>query len=168
MAAVIETVKLFLVEHLGARLGVLLCAMIPVIELRGAIVLGAWLEMPWSSNYLLCVLGNMLPVPFILLFITKLIAAMRESKRRFWNRLGDWLERRAERNRGRIERYAFWGLCLFVAVPLPVTGAWTGSLVAATVGIRPWRAFLSILLGVLLSGAIVTLLAYGAFAVFSF
>ncbi len=168
MAAIIQTIKLFLVEHLGARLGVLLCAMIPVIELRGAIVLGAWLEMPWQESYLLSVLGNMLPVPFILLFIARAIDRMQHSKHRVWNKLGAFLSKKAERSRGRVEKYAFFGLCLFVAVPLPVTGAWTGALVAATVGIRPWRAFLSILLGVLLSGVIVTLLAYGAFAVFSF
>ena len=167
MAAIIQTLKLFLVEHLGARLGVLLCAMIPVIELRGAIVLGALLGMPWQESYLLSVLGNLLPVPFILLFITRVIARMRESKRRFWNKVGDFLVKRAERNRGRVEKYAFFGLCLFVSVPLPVTGAWTGALVAATIGMHPVRALLSILLGVLLSGVIVTLLAYGAFAVFS-
>ena len=152
---------------LPRELYVFLISVLPIIELRGAIPVGAAIGLPFYVNYPVAVLGNLLPVPFILLFITRVIGRMRESKRRFWNKVGELLVKRAERNRGRIEKYAFFGLCLFVAVPLPVTGAWTGALVAATVGMHPVRALLSILLGVLLSGVIVTLLAYGAFAVFS-
>ena len=74
MRAIIEAIKLFLTDTLGAHFGVMICSMIPIIELRGAIPLGAWLEMPWWQNYLLSVLGNMIPVPFILLFINKFIA----------------------------------------------------------------------------------------------
>ena len=144
----------------------MICAMIPIIELRGAIPLGAWLEMPWWQNYLLSVLGNMIPVPFILLFITKFIGWMSRSKVRFFNKIGNWLTAKAEKNRGKIEKYSFWGVCLFVAVPLPVTGAWTGSLVAATIGMKFWKALLSCLIGVMIAGVIMTLASYGVVAAF--
>ena len=168
MRAIIEAIKLFLTDTLGAHFGVMICSMIPIIELRGAIPLGAWLEMPWWQNYLLSVLGNMIPVPFILLFINKFIAWMSRSKIKFFNKIGTWLAEKAEKNRGKIEKYSFWGVCLFVAVPLPVTGAWTGSLVAATIGMKGWKAFLSCLLGVMIAGVIMTLASYGVVAAFSF
>lgn len=164
----ITAIKTFLTNKLGAHFGVLLCSMIPIIELRGAIPLGAWLEMPWWQNYLLSVLGNMLPVPFILLFITKFIGWMSRSKVKFFNKVGNWLTNKAEKNRDKIEKYSFWGVCLFVAVPLPVTGAWTGSLVAATIGMKFWKALLSCLLGVMIAGVIMTLASYGVVAAFAF
>lgn len=162
----IGAIKTFLTQKLGAHFGVMICSMIPIIELRGAIPLGAWLEMPWWQNYLLSVLGNMIPVPFILLFITKFIGWMSRSKVKFFNKVGNWLTGKAEKNRDKIEKYSFWGVCLFVAVPLPVTGAWTGSLVAATIGMRFWKALLSCLLGVMIAGAIMTLASYGVVAAF--
>lgn len=164
----IDAIKFFLTEKLGAHFGVLICSMIPIIELRGAIPLGAWLELPWWQNYILAVLGNMIPVPFILLFIDKFIGWMSRSKIKFFNKVGTWLTNKAEKNREKIEKYSFWGVCLFVAVPLPVTGAWTGSLVAATIGMKGWKAFLSCLLGVMIAGVIMTLASYGVVAAFSF
>ena len=164
----IDAIKFFLTEKLGAHFGVLICSMIPIIELRGAIPLGAWLEMPWWQNYMLSVLGNMIPVPFILLFINRFIGWMSRSKVKFFNKVGTWLTNKAEKNREKIEKYSFWGVCLFVAVPLPITGAWTGSLAAATIGMKGWKAFLSCLLGVMIAGVIMTLASYGVVAAFAF
>lgn len=162
----IEAIKTFFVETLGAHWGVLFCAMLPIIELRGAIPLGAFLELPWWQNYLLSVLGNMIPVPFILLFIRKIIEWMQKSRIRFFAKIGDWLTRKAEKNREKIERFSFWGVALFVAIPLPMTGAWTGSLVAATIGMKFRHALLSAFIGVLIAGAVMTLASYGVVAVF--
>ena len=164
----IDAIKTFLIDVLGAHFGVMICAMIPIIELRGAIPLGMGLGLQWWQSYLYAVIGNMIPVPFILLFITKVIALMTRSRVKFFNKIGTWLTNKAEKNREKIERYSFWGVCLFVAVPLPVTGAWTGSLVAATIGMKWWKALLSCFLGVLLAGVIVTLISYGALAAFTF
>ncbi len=166
MHAIIEAIEAFLTETLGSTIGVMICAMIPVIELRGAIPLGAALGLPWWQSYLFAVLGNMLPVPFILLFIKKIIALMTGSRIKLFNRIGTWLTQKAEKNREKIEKYSFWGVCLFVAIPLPVTGAWTGSLVAATIDMKPHKAFLSCLLGVMLAGVIMTLASYGVVAAF--
>lgn len=166
MHAIIEAIEVFLTETLGAHFGVMICAMIPIIELRGAIPLGAALQLPWWQSYLFAVLGNMIPVPFILLFIKKVIAWMTRCRIKFFNKIGGWLTRKAEKNRHKIEKYSFWGVCLFVAIPLPVTGAWTGSLVAATIDMKPHKAFLSCLLGVMLAGVIMTLASYSVVAAF--
>ena len=166
MHAIVETIKTFLTETLGTHFGVMLCSMIPIIELRGAIPLGAALELPWWLNYIFAVIGNMLPVPFILLFIKKIIAWMTASRVGLFRKFGGWLTRKAEKNRGKIEKYSFWGVCLFVAVPLPITGAWTGSLVAAVIDMKFWKAMLSCLLGVMIAGVIMTLASYGVVAAF--
>ena len=164
----IETIQTWITNVFGAQLGVVLCSMIPIIELRGAIPLGAAvLKLPWWQSYLFAVIGNMIPVPFILLFITKLIGWMTRCRVKFFNRIGTWLTNKAEKNREKIEKYSFWGVCLFVAIPLPVTGAWTGSLVASTIGMKFWKALLSCLLGVMIAGVIMTLASYGLVAAFS-
>ena len=103
----------------------------------------------------------MLPVPFILLFIKAVLTWMGNSKIKFFNKVAAWLNRKVEKNRGRIEKYSFWGVCFFVAVPLPVTGAWTGSLVAAMIDMKFWKAFLSCLFGVMIAGVIMTIISYG-------
>ena len=167
MHAIVEAIEVFFTDILGAQLGVLFCAMIPIIELRGAIPLGAALGLPWWQSYLFAVLGNMLPVPFILLFIKKIIAYMTKSRIKLFNKFGSWLTRKAEKNRERIAKYSFWGVCLFVALPLPITGAWTGSLVAATIDMKPHKALLSCLLGVMIAGVIMTLASYGVVAAFA-
>lgn len=163
-----EGIKEFFTNLLGPHLGVLVCSMIPVVELRGAIPLGAGLGLPWWESYILSVIGNMIPVPFILLFIRKILEWMCASKLKFFNKLGNWINRKAEKNRGKIEKYSFWGVCFFVAVPLPVTGAWTGSLVAATIEMKFWKAFLSCLFGVMIAGVIMTLASYGFVSALSF
>jgi len=168
MGAIISAIESFLTDTLGAHFGVMICSMIPIIELRGAIPLGMALGMPWWQSYLFAVIGNMIPIPFILLVVKQFIAWMQRSRVRLFNRFGNWLVRKAEKNRGKIEKYSFFGVCLFVAIPLPVTGAWTGSLVASVIGMKPWKAFLSCLLGVMIAGVIVTLISYGALAAFSF
>ena len=147
---------------------VFICSMLPIIELRGAIPMAFAFGLPWWAAYILSVVGNMLPVPIILLFIKKFITWSMNSKIKFLNKLANWLNRKVEKNRAKIEKYAFWGLCIFVAIPLPTTGAWTGSLVAAMIDMKFWKAMLTAFLGVLLAGAIVTAIAYGALGFLSF
>lgn len=168
MGAMISAIENFLTNTLGAHLGVTICSMIPIIELRGGIPLGMALGLPWWQSFLFAVIGNMIPVPFILLFINKIIAWMSRSRVKFFNKVGNFLLKKAEKNREKIEKYAFWGVCFFVAVPLPVTGAWTGSMVASTIGMKFWKALLSCFFGVLIAATVVTLISYGALAAFSF
>lgn len=165
--SIVNAIRDFFLETVGEELCVFFCSMIPIIELRGAIPMGALLGLPWWQSYLLSVLGNMLPVPFILLFIKAFLGWAMKTKIKFFNKLAGWLNRKVEKNRDKIAKYSFWGVCFFVAVPLPVTGAWTGSLVAAMIDMKFWKALLSCLFGVMIAGVIMTLISYGAVAIFA-
>lgn len=148
--------------ELWNHLYVFFLSMVPVIELRGAIPLGAILDLPLWSNYLVSVFGNFLPVPFILLFIRHILNWMKTTKR--LSRIALWLEEKAQRGSERVMKYASVGLFLFVAIPLPGTGAWTGALVAALMNMRMKYALPSILCGVLTAGVIMALASYGVVA----
>lgn len=156
-----EIISNFFLEIVGKELCVFFCSMLPIIELRGAIPMAFAFGLPCWEAYIISIFGNLLPVPFILLLINIVLKWMSNSKVKFFNKIANFLYKKVEKNRAKIEKYSFWGLCLFIAIPLPVTGAWTGSLVAAVIGMKPWKAFVSALLGVLIAGVIVTLIVYG-------
>lgn len=141
------------------HLYVLLISMVPIIELRGAIPVGAVLGLPFWSNYLMAVIGNCLPVPVILLTIRHILAWMKTTKRLAGIAL--WLEKKGARGSEKIMRYTSLGLLLFVAIPLPGTGAWTGALAAALLNMRMKYALPSIVAGVVIAGVIMTLASYG-------
>ncbi len=162
----VEAIKTFFLDIVGEELCVFFCSMIPIIELRGAIPMGAAFGLPWWQSYALSVLGNMLPVPFILLFIKGMIGWMSRSKIGFFNKVANFLLRKVEKKRDKIEKYSFWGVALFVGIPLPVTGAWTGSLVAAMIDMKFWKALVSCLIGVMIAGVIMTVISYGTVAIF--
>ncbi len=155
-----EAISNFFLEIVGEELCVFFCSMIPIIELRGAIPLGFGLGVPWWLCYLLAIVGNMLPVPIILLCVKKVLRWMAKCRVKFFNKVANKLFEKAEKNREKIEKYGFWGVAIFVAIPLPGTGAWTGSLVAALFDMKFWKSFLSALIGVLGAGIIMTLLSY--------
>ena len=143
-----------------------LLSMVPIIELRGAIPLGAALGLPWYVNYIVCVIGNFLPVPFILLFIRAILNWMKTVPK--LDKIALWLEERAAKKSDKVSKYATIGLMLFVAIPAPGTGAWTGSLIAALMEMRLKHSLLSVLFGVLIAGAVVSAIAYGALGFLSF
>jgi uncharacterized membrane protein len=130
-------------------------AVIPISELRGAIPIAISVyHFPWYYAYLFGVIGNLLPVPFILLLLDKIIPLLGRVGflDKLMQRYFAWTKRRSKQ----IERYGWFGLTLFVAIPLPVTGAWTGSILAVLLGMKFKRAFSAILLGVIIAGIIVT------------
>lgn len=142
-------------KGLDPRLIVLLISTLPIIELRGAIPVGiAVLNLPWYETVILSVVGNMLPIPFILLFINWFFQLI--GKTGWGSRLTQWLFTRT-RNKGKVvERYEELGLAIFVGIPLPGTGAWTGALAALIFGLPFWKSLLWIFIGVLLAAAVVT------------
>jgi len=141
-------------------LWVVLVSMVPMIELRGSIPIGCGLGLPAWQVYIAAVIGSMIPVPFIILFVRRVFLFIRSHWQRF-NGLLDRIEARAEKNAEKVRRYEILGLMLFVAIPLPGTGAWTGSLIAVLLDIRLKRSFPTILLGVMIAGAIMTAVSYG-------
>ena len=143
-----------------------LVAMVPVLELRFAIPFGATtLGLGIKISMAASILGNLVPVPFIVVFIRRIFAWLRKKHGRF-DALVSSLEERAEKKRHIVVRYAFWGLVILVAIPLPGTGAWTGALVAAMMDMRLRRAFPAITLGVVIAAFVVAVITYGARAVF--
>ena len=144
-----------------------LVAMVPVVELRGAIPFGVVRGLNLWTAIIASVLGNLVPVPFIILFIRRIFAWMRAHMPKL-DGLVTRMEKIAEKNRAAVEKYAFWGLAILVAIPLPGTGAWTGALVAAMMEMRLKRAFPAIVIGVVIAGVIVSIVTYGAQAIFSF
>lgn len=143
-----------------------LLGMVPIIELRGAIPFGVAGGLSVSVAILLAVLGNLLPIPFILLFIRKIFSYMRSEKSKL-GAIVDRMEKKVDKNRKVIDRYAWWGLVILVAIPLPGTGAWTGALVAAMLEMRIIRALPAIALGVIIAGVIVASLTFGIAGLFS-
>lgn len=134
---------------------VVIISALPIAELRLALPLAINLfDMPWHKAFCLAIIGNLLPVPILLLFLDSLtrVICRTEAGRKLVN----WVFERTRRRRKTIERYEKIGLTLFVAIPLPVTGAWTGSIAAFLLGLRFRYAFLSILAGIIIAGAIVT------------
>lgn len=136
---------------------VFLISMLPVLELRGGLLAASWLDIAMWRAIPVCVAGCFLPVPFILLLIRRILRVMKRI--RFTKRIAGCLERRALQKSSEV--HEFWGLLLFVGIPLPGTGAWTGALIAALLGMRAGKAALAIFIGVLMSAALMTMLAYG-------
>ncbi len=140
-------------------------SMVPVIELRGAIPWATGMGLsPWVAIPV-AIAGNLIPIPFIIIFIKRIFAWMRKVSPKL-NKVVDKMEAKAEKNKAKVLRYAFWGLALFVAIPLPGTGAWTGALVAAMLDMPLKKAFPSVVLGVLCAGVVVAFVSYGAAALF--
>jgi uncharacterized membrane protein len=140
----------------------LIISMTPLVELRLSLPLAiAHYNMPWQTAFIIAVIGNVIPVPFILLFLNRLERWLRRFKRwdRFFDKLFDYTRKRATKT---IKRYEVIGLWLYVAIPLPVTGAWTGALIAYVFDLNMRRSFCSITAGVLTAGLIVLFLTLGA------
>jgi uncharacterized membrane protein len=136
---------------------VFIISALPIVELRGAIPLAIYsFHLPWYEALGISIVGNMLPVPFLLLFFESLLKLINRTET--GKKLSDWFLKRTRQRAGVVERYERIGLMLFVAIPLPWTGAWTGSIIAFLLGIKFSRALLSITYGVVIAGAIVVCL----------
>lgn len=153
-----QIIQNFLSEFLGAPAVVFILSLLPVSEIRGGLIAARLMGVQLVPAFLIGYLGNMLPIPFILLFLKRVFAWLRRFKR--FDRILDRLQSRAEEKSKSLERYQLLGLFVLVAIPLPGTGAWTGALVADFLGIRFRRALPVIAAGVLTAGIIVAALMY--------
>ena len=153
------------VTNLGGKVGkeliLFIISMVPILELRGGLLPAgpAFLNIPMWRAIPVGIIGNLLPIPFILLLITKIFDWMKGTKR--LKPVVEKLEKKAMSQSANIEKYEFWGLVAFVGIPLPGTGAWTGALIAALLGIRFRKAFPAIVIGVCLAACIMTIISYG-------
>ena len=152
-----------IIANMGASeaLVTFVVSMLPIVELRLAIPIGVSLGLPVWKAAVISVIGNILPAPFIIAFIRVIMDWLR-GKSKLMQRFVAWLEKKGTGPKAdRVRRYEFWGLLLFVAIPLPGTGAWTGALVAALLDIRMKRALPPIIAGVLIAALIVSLATAG-------
>ena len=139
-------------------------AMVPVIELRGAIPVGVAAGLPPAVACVTAILGNLVPVPFIMLLVRRIFDWLRDT--RFFGPKIAWLERRAHLKGRLVRKYRLLGLVILVGIPLPGTGAWTGAMVAALLDIRLRTALPAILLGLLIAGGITTVVTLGVVHLF--
>lgn len=154
-----------LTEALGGLppiLVVFLISMIPILELRGGLIAASLLNIPMWTAVGACILGNIVPIPFILIFIEKILDWMSGCKIRWMQKIACWLRRKADGEKAEsIRKYEFMGLLLFVGIPLPGTGAWTGSLIASLLHVKVKKSVPAIFLGLIMATIIMCLVSYG-------
>ncbi len=158
-----NTLAQWFVQTFGGKISpeliIFIVSMIPILELRGGLLVASLLHVRMWTAIPICIIGNIIPVPFILLLVTKIFSALKKTKT--FRRPVEWLERRAMGKSENIRKGEFIGLMLFVGIPLPGTGAWTGSLIAALLRIENKKAVPAILLGILLATVIMCVVSYG-------
>ncbi len=144
---------------------IFIISMIPILELRGGLLAAspALLNVSILRAIPLCIVGNILPIPFILLLIRRVLEWMKKVP--FLRGMALWLERKAISKKGQVEKYEFWGLLLFVGIPLPGTGAWTGAMVASLLHMKFGKAFGAIIGGIVMATVIMSVLSYGVLGV---
>ena len=159
----VNSIVQYIVDIFGgtipSQLIVFIVSMIPILELRGSILAAGFMDVSFLETYIVAVIGNLLPIPFILIFIKKILDWMKTTNA--FSRIANGIEKRALSKREQIDKYGYFGLFLFVAIPLPGTGAWTGALLAVLLGMKGRKAFIPIALGVMAAGLVMSLLAFG-------
>lgn len=144
---------------LGKQIIVFIISLMPILELRGGLLAASLLGLDPVSSYIIAVLGNIIPVPFILWFMGRILKWMKNRKK--LKKVALWLDKKVEKNKDKIEKVGFWGLVLFVGIPLPGTGAWTGCLVASVLEMDKKKSFLAAMLGVIMASIIMMFLSFG-------
>lgn len=148
----------------GKELIVFIISLMPILELRGGLLAASLLNLNPLESYIIAVVGNIIPIPFILWFINNILNWMRKKKK--LEKIVKWLDKKIIKHKDQIEKYGFWGLVLFVGIPLPGTGAWTGCLIAAVLEMDRKKSFIAALIGVLIASIIMMLISFGFLKIF--
>ena len=143
----------------GRELVVFIISLMPILELRGGLIAASLLKLSPIKSYIISIIGNVIPVPFILWFINSVLNFMRKHKH--LSKVAKWLDGKVEKHKGQIEKFGFWGLVFFVGIPLPGTGAWTGCLIAAVLEMDRKKSFLATMLGILIASIIMMIISFG-------
>lgn len=159
MLSIVQNLIISLKNIFSKEAIVLIISLLPILELRGGLIAAAILKIPYIKAAIICIIGNIFPIPFILLFLNRIFSFM--EKWEPTKKIVKHFRNLANKNKSKIDKYGFWGLVLFVGIPLPGTGAWTGSLVASVFDMDIKRASLGIFLGILLAFIIMSIISYG-------
>ena len=144
----------------GKYLVMFIISLMPILELRGGLIAASLMDAPMWSSFLVCFIGNILPIPFILWFITKIFDFLKKRGKTL-GKIVLKIEQKANSKKEKIERLKYVGLLLFVGIPLPGTGAWTGCLIAALLGMDKKKSCIAAILGVVMAGIIMLIVSYG-------
>lgn len=165
-----ESLAEFFVETLGGKVSseiiAFIVSLLPVLELRGGLIAAKFMDIEFFRAFAICYIGNMLPIPFILLFIRKIFQILKKVPK-----VGNIIVKLEEKSLSKadnVRKYKLWGLFLFVAIPLPGTGAWTGALIADLLNMKIKEAFPVICAGVFVAGCIISAVSYGLFGLLGF
>lgn len=158
MEALVQWFTENLSQFISPEGAVFVISMIPILELRGGLLAASLLKIPAATAIPICIIGNIIPIPFILLFIRQIFKLLKRT--RLFRGLIEKLEKRAMGKSDKIRRYEFWGLLLFVGIPLPGTGAWTGSLIASLLEIDIKKSSIAILGGIIMATVIMYVFSY--------
>lgn len=148
-----------LLGPLGKELIIFIISIMPVLELRGGLIAATLLKVPFFKAYIISIIGNVLPIPLVLLFLEKIFDLLKRVK--LTSKVINKLEKKILSKKGQIDKYGYFGLLLFVGIPLPGTGAWTGSALAVLLHLDRKKSFIYILLGVILASIIMSIFSYG-------
>ena len=159
MDAFVNWYQLHLAHMLAPQAFVTLVSLLPLIELRGGIIVARALKLPLQQALIFSLIGNIIPIPFILLFIRKIFDWLRPTKH--FGKLVQKMEARAMKKSDGVSKAEFWGLVAFVGIPLPGTGGWTGALIASLLDVDIKKASLAILVGIAVAATIMSLIFYG-------
>ena len=146
---------------LGRELTVFIISLMPILELRGGLIAASLLGLDPIRSYIISIIGNIIPVPFILWFINSILNKMRNSKHKKIKGIAKWLDKKVDKNKHKIEKFGFWGLVLFVGIPLPGTGAWTGCLIASVLEMDRKKSFVAAMIGIFMASIIIMILSFG-------
>ena len=146
-------------QFVSREVVIFIISMIPILELRGGLLVASLLNVSITTAIPICIIGNIIPIPFILLFIKQIFKWLKKIK--LFRGIIERLEARAMGKSESIKKYEFWGLVLFVGIPLPGTGAWTGALIAALLDVDFKKAVLAELLGIIIANFIISIVSYG-------
>lgn len=164
--SLVESIVTALGGKVSSEFIAFLVSLLPVLELRGGLVAAKLMDIEFFKAFAICYFGNMLPIPFILLFIRKIFNLLKKNAK--IEEIIEKFEARSLRKADKVKKYRLWGLFIFVAIPLPGTGAWTGALVADLLDIRIRHSLPVIASGVLVAGIIVSCLSYGLLGLLGF
>ena len=159
MQSIVEAFSNTLGQYVSAEVCVFIISMLPIVELRGGLLAASLLKVPITTAVPICILGNIIPIPFLLLFIKEIFKQLKKVK--LFRGLVERLEARALAKSADVSKYEMFGLTLFVGIPLPGTGAWTGSLIASLLEMDFKKALIAELLGIMIATVIVSILSYG-------
>jgi len=159
MDSIVQWFASSLGQYISREMVVFIISMMPILELRGGLLAASLLQIPITAAIPICIAGNIIPIPFMLLFIKKSFQWLKKIN--LFRPLIETLEQRAMKKSATVAKGEFWGLAIFVGIPLPGTGAWTGSLIAALLEIKFKNAILSIFAGIIIATFIMAILSYG-------